>query len=70
MGYDDEFGSLFDGLGIEDTLNIDESALFIKIKDILSSILKSTFKGNSERQKIEEKDNRLNFSCPVCGDSK
>lgn len=70
MGYDDDFGSLFDGLSIEDTLEIDESALFIKIKDILSSILKSTFKGNSERQKIEEKGNRLNFSCPVCGDSK
>lgn len=43
-------------------------SLFEKSKSILQKILNHRF-GNSEKSEIYDKNSRLNFACPYCGDS-
>lgn len=40
-----------------------------RIESLLSSLLSKEFQGNPAKQKIYRSGNRLNFSCPYCGDS-
>jgi hypothetical protein len=40
-----------------------------KVKDLVSKALEVAFPGNLQKQKIYTSHNRLNFSCPYCGDS-
>lgn len=40
-----------------------------KIRDLVSKVLEKSFPGNFQKQKIYSSTNRLNFSCPYCGDS-
>jgi hypothetical protein len=67
-----DFNSLFspslDDTKIDDKIN--QEALFEKIRASLSSILFNTFGNNIPKLEILERDNRLNFACPSCGDSK
>jgi hypothetical protein len=41
----------------------------IRIRELLGYILRKEFAGNIDKQKIYEAGNRLNISCPYCGDS-
>lgn len=49
---------------------IDPEALFEKIRASVQSILKQKFPNDLARQEILERNNRINFACPSCGDSK
>ncbi len=40
-----------------------------RIRELLDDILRKEFAGNIGKQKIYEAGNRLNISCPYCGDS-
>jgi len=40
-----------------------------RIRELLDDILRKEFAGNAGKQKIYEAGNRLNISCPYCGDS-
>ena len=40
-----------------------------EVKGLVTKILEKSFPGNSGKQKIYSSTNRLNFSCPYCGDS-
>jgi len=40
-----------------------------KIENLVETILRKSFPGDSSRQKIYLAGNRINFSCPYCGDS-
>ena len=40
-----------------------------EVKSLVNKILEKNFPGNSQKQKIYTSTNRLNFSCPYCGDS-
>lgn len=41
-----------------------------RIEDLISQVLRREFSGDSARQKIYKGNNRFNFSCPYCGDSR
>lgn len=41
----------------------------VRIRELLDDILRKEFAGNIGKQKIYEAGNRLNISCPYCGDS-
>lgn len=41
-----------------------------RIEDIISIVLAKEFPGEHSKQKIYRAGNRLNFSCPYCGDSR
>jgi hypothetical protein len=40
-----------------------------EVKGLVIKILEKSFPGNSGKQKLYSSTNRLNFSCPYCGDS-
>ena len=40
-----------------------------KIENLVETVLRKSFPGDSARQKIYLAGNRINFSCPYCGDS-
>lgn len=40
-----------------------------RILELVSNVLRKRFPGDSQRQYIYEKSDRLNFCCPYCGDS-
>jgi len=40
-----------------------------RVQELLGDILRKEFSGNADKQKIYQASNRLNFSCPYCGDS-
>ena len=40
-----------------------------RIKELIGDILRKEFAGNAGKQKMYEAGNRLNISCPYCGDS-
>lgn len=40
-----------------------------EVKSLVSKVLDKSFTGNHSKQKIYISTNRLNFSCPYCGDS-
>jgi len=40
-----------------------------KIEDLIGVILNREFQGNPGKQIVYKSGNRLNFSCPYCGDS-
>jgi predicted RNA-binding Zn-ribbon protein involved in translation (DUF1610 family) len=40
-----------------------------EVKSLVSKVLEKSFTGNHSKQKIYISTNRLNFSCPYCGDS-
>jgi len=42
----------------------------LRIEGLISKILSKEFYGDSLKQRIDKAGNRLNFSCPYCGDSK
>ena len=39
------------------------------VKNLVFKVLDKSFPGNTQKQKIYSSTNRLNFSCPYCGDS-
>jgi len=41
-----------------------------RVQELLSGILRKEFAGNADKQIIYQAANRLNFSCPYCGDSR
>lgn len=49
---------------------IDTEALFEKIRASVLLILKQKFPNDLVKQEILERNNRINFACPSCGDSK
>ena len=67
----DDFNAIF---APDSTANLEEKidveALFEKIKASTSSILEEKFRDNPEKQDIVNRNNRINFACPSCGDSK
>jgi hypothetical protein len=40
-----------------------------RVQGLIADILRKEFAGNADKQKIYHAANRLNFSCPYCGDS-
>lgn len=67
----DDFNAIF---APDSTANLEEKidveALFEKIKASTSSILEEKFRDTPEKQDIVNRNNRINFACPSCGDSK
>lgn len=54
----------FDKLG-----EIDEKAFRDKLKGLVQDILDRSFPGTYEKRRIADREERLNFACPYCGDS-
>jgi predicted RNA-binding Zn-ribbon protein involved in translation (DUF1610 family) len=63
-----DLGSVF-SLSLDQDSTVDPKQFLLKVESNIKEILSRRFPGDSYKQEIHPKHDRLNFACPYCGDS-